>query len=303
MFRRLLYIFSFFTLNLTAQSGLNKFLTPSDTLNKSRRNAVIISEASLAGISLLALDQLWYADFERSKFHTINDNNDWLQMDKIGHVFTAYQMGRIGADLLNWSGVKKEHQLLYGATLGFGYLTAVEIMDGHSKEWGFSWGDMLANASGTALYVSQELLWQEQRIVLKFSFHETNFSDIYPEKLGESILEQLLKDYNGQTYWLSLNVRSFFKGIKIPRWFNVAFGYGGEGMLGNFNSKQDIEYQNFISKNEHRQFYLSLDLNLTSIDTKSRFMSTLFGLINMIKIPFPTLEFSKKGVAFHLFYY
>ena len=105
-----------------SQSKLNAFLTPSDTLNKPRRNAVIAVEASLGSLTLVGLNKLWYKDFERSKFHTINDNNEWLQMDKIGHVFTSYQLGKHGANLLNWSGVSEENQLIYGATLGFTFL-------------------------------------------------------------------------------------------------------------------------------------------------------------------------------------
>lgn len=297
------YVLPLITILSFSQSNFNTFLKPVDTLSKSRRNAIIITEASLATVSLIGLDRLWYADYERSSFQIINDNNEWLQMDKMGHVFTSYQMGKIGADLLHWSGVKKEHQLLYGATLGFGYLTAVEVLDGFSEEWGFSWGDMLANAAGSALYISQELLWNEQRIALKYSFHETKFSDQRPDKLGESFLERLLKDYNGQTYWLSLNVRSFFNSSIIPKWLNVAFGYGGEGMLSGVDADNlsDNQLVNTISR--YRQYYLSLDIDLSRIETKSQFLSTIFGLINMIKIPFPTLEFNKNGLAFHLFYY
>jgi hypothetical protein len=53
-------------------------------------------------------------------------------------------------------------------------LTAVEVLDGFSSEWGASSGDIIANAS--ALLVSQELLWKEQRITPKFSFHTTQYA-------------------------------------------------------------------------------------------------------------------------------
>jgi hypothetical protein len=39
--------------------------------------------------------------------------------------------------------------------MGFAFLTAVEVLDGFSSEWGASSGDIIANASGTALFVSQ----------------------------------------------------------------------------------------------------------------------------------------------------
>ncbi|MBD0835966.1 DUF2279 domain-containing protein [Aestuariibaculum suncheonense] len=299
--KRLTYIilFIFVSLFSFSQSATERFLTPSDTLHKSRRNAVVISEATLAGIALVGLNQLWYADYEQSKFHTINDNNEWLQMDKMGHAFTAYQMGKFGAGLLNWSGVSEKQQLIYGSTLGFGFLTAVEVLDGFSKEWGFSWGDIIANASGTGLYVGQQLLWNEQRILLKFSYHETMFAQQRSDKLGEGFFERILKDYNGQTYWLSLNLSSFLKEKKIPKWLNVAFGYGAEGMLSGISNKNNLDLPSY---DRYRQFYLSLDVDLSKIKTNSSLLQTVFEVFNTVKLPFPTIEINRNGCAFHLFY-
>ena len=287
--------------SLVAQSKLNTFLKPSDSLKTSRKKAVIITEAALGTTALVGLNQLWYADYERSNFHTLNDNGEWLQMDKFGHVFSSYQLGKIGADVLQWSGADQESQLIYGATLGFTFLTAVEVFDGFSQEWGFSWGDMAANATGTGLYVGQELLWNEQRMTLKYSFHQTKYASQRPDKLGAGILEEALKDYNGQTYWLSVNVHSFFKTSKIPKWVNVAFGYGADGMLsGHDNYIEELG----ISQDRKRQFYLSLDVDLTKIETNSHFLKTLFSLFNMIKIPFPALELTGKGnIKLHNFYF
>ncbi|SFD28930.1 DUF2279 domain-containing protein [Algibacter pectinivorans] len=282
-----------------SQSKLNAFLTPSDTLNKPRRNAVVITEAAIGGLTLVGLNQLWYADFEQSKFHTTNDNNQWLQMDKLGHLFTSYQLGKHGAQLLHWSGVNKKHQLIYGATLGFSFLSAVEVLDGFSSEWGFSWGDILANGAGTGLYIGQELLWKEQRIALKYSFHQTKYAKQRPDKLGETFLEQTLKDYNGQTYWLSANIHSFFKESRVPKWLNVAVGYGADGML---TGVEGVDSQLINTNGRYRQYYLSLDVNLKAIKTNSKLLSSVFDVFNMIKIPLPTIEFNKKTAVFHLFY-
>lgn len=283
-----------------SQTKLDTFLTPSDTLNKPRRNAVIMTEASIAGITLIGLNQLWYADYEKSKFHTINDNNEWLQMDKLGHVYSSYQLGRLGSDVFKWSGVSKKNQLIYSSTLGLGFLTAVEVFDGFSKEWGFSWGDMAANALGTGLFVGQELLWDEQRIALKYSFHQTMYASQSPEKLGKSFQEQVLKDYNGQTYWLSFNLHAFFKDKTLPPWFNIAFGYGAHGML---NGTKVIDNQLLTNNNRYRQYYLSFDVNLENIKTNSHFLKSILGIFNTIKVPFPTLEFSNNKCVFHLLYY
>ena len=294
-------IIGLFCCSSYSQTPINSFLKPSDTLNKPRRNAVIIAETALGTVSLLALDQLWYADYPRSKFHTLDDTNEWLQMDKLGHVFSSYQLGRVGANVLNWSGVSKKNQLVYGSTLGFVFLTAVEVFDGYSEEWGFSWSDILANAAGTGLYVGQQLLWKEQRITLKYSFHQTQYASQRPDKLGNGFSEEFLKDYNGQTYWLSFNLHAFFKDSKLPTWLNAAIGYGAEGMLTGSNEDLNGLYPN---QNRVRQFYFSLDVDLTKIKTNSHVLKTVFNVLNVIKVPFPALEFTEEnGIKLHGIYF
>lgn len=299
---RLLYIIFFLIISSSySQSKLNSFLKPSDTLHIPRRNAVIISEATVGGLTLLGLNQLWYKDYPQSKFHTINDLDEWLQMDKLGHVYSSYQLGRVGANLLNWSGVSEKDQLIYGATLGFTFLTFVELFDGYSEEWGFSWTDIFANALGTGLYVGQELLWDEQRITLKFSFHQTQYANQNPEKLGTDFSQQLLKDYNGQTYWLSFNINSFLKSTVLPDWLNFALGYGAEGMLtGNNTGVNNL----ITTQNPIRQYFISFDVDLTKIKTNSNVLRTIFDVLNVIKVPFPTLEFNERnGIKLHGIYF
>lgn len=304
MSRNIVFVISFLVLlsfSLYAQSPLDLFLKPSDSLNHGRRNAVIITEASLASFTLIGLNQLWYADFERSSLRTVNDSDEWLQMDKFGHLFSSYQLGRLGANVLNWSGVSKDHQLIYGATLGFGFLSAVEIFDGYSREWGFSWSDIAANAAGTGLYIGQELLWKEQRFTLKYSFHQTQYANQQPDKLGDGFLEEVLKDYNGQTYWLSVNMNSFFESSGFPKWFNVAFGYGAEGML---TGSSETNYSEIHYQNRTRQYYFSLDVDLSRIPTKSHALRTLFDVFNVIKVPFPTISFDgENGLKLHYIYF
>jgi hypothetical protein len=285
-----------------AQSGLNSFLKTSDSLNKKRLRTVVISESVIATAALVGLNSVWYSDYSRTKFHLFNDNDQWLQMDKVGHVYSSYHLGKLGYAALNWAGVRKKDKLLYGATVGFAFLTAVEVFDGYSSEWGFSLGDVALNAGGTALFVSQELLWNEQRIIPKFSFHTTPYASARPNVLGSTLSEQILKDYNGQTYWLSFNLHSFFKQSKIPKWANLAFGYGVEGLV---TGKDELVNTIFFPQQERtRQFYLSLDVDLTKIPTKSPILKTIFSLFNTVKIPAPTFEVSgSQGVKFRYLYF
>jgi uncharacterized protein YfiM (DUF2279 family) len=285
-----------------AQNSVEHFLKPSDTLNKSRLKTVVISETAIGVSTLVGLNQLWYADYPHSNFHFINDNAEWLQMDKMGHFFSSYQLGSFGANALKWSGASRKKQLIYGATLGLAFMSVVEVFDGYSSQWGYSVGDEIANISGAGLYVSQELLWKEQRIIPKFSYHATGYAAQNPAVLGSNFQEQILKDYNGQTYWLSANIYSFTRLSKIPKWLNFAVGYGAEGMI----SGND-ELVNTISPPEskrYRQFYLSLDVDLTKIQTKSHFVKTILTLFNSIKIPAPTFEIKGNGGSkMHFIYF
>jgi hypothetical protein len=287
---------------VSAQNSIDSFLTPADSLNAKRQNTVFISEAVLSTVALVGLNELWYADYPRSDFHFINDNSEWRQMDKLGHMYSSYHLGRFGAEMLDWSGASKKNQLIYGAGLGFVFLTAVEVLDGYSSEWGASSGDIIANATGTALYVSQELLWKEQRIMPKFSFHTTQYADYRPDVLGSSLSEQILKDYNGQTYWLSANLYLFSKGSKIPKWLNLALGSGVDGMISG-NSENNTQFP--IPKTEiSRQFYVSLDVDLTKIETKSHFLKTIFSVLNTIKVPAPTIEITQfDDIKLHFIYF
>lgn len=300
--KNIITVLLFFTSILAlGQIDDDSFFKPSDTLNTKRKQGVIITQTSLASLSIVGLNTLWYSDYERSKFHTTNDNSEWFKMDKLGHSFSAYQLGKFGAQTLNWSGVSKKNQLLYGATIGFSFLTAVEVLDGFSEEWGFSWGDFAANAAGAGLYIGQELLWDEQRIQLKYSFSQSPYANQNPEKLGKGLLEEMIKDYNGQTYWLSANIQSFFKDTKLPKWLNVAVGYGVDGLMYGNASLQNLDFTN---QKRSRQFYLSLDMDLTKIKTNSTFLKQVFNVVNVIKIPFPTIQLNDNGkVKGHLLYF
>lgn len=244
--------------------------------------------------SWIALDQAWYADYERSPFHGFDDGAEWAQMDKVGHIWSAYTLGRVGQRLFKWSGKSDRSALWMGGSLGLVYLTGVEVLDGTSSGWGFSAWDMAANVGGAALFIGQELAWKEQRITMKFSAHHTAFATLRPDLLGEGDMERVLKDYNGQTYWASCNLKAFLPRSRMPAWLNVAAGYGAEGMTNAhaWDSGSDVLRDHGAP---FRQYFLSLDVDLTRIPSRSSFVRTVLFTLNCIKVPAPTLEFRSNG--------
>jgi len=151
------------------------------------------------------------------------------------------------------------------------------------------------------MLVGQELVWKKQRITLKYSFQHSIYAQYRPEVLGNNFSQQLLKDYNGQTYWLSVNIASFIKKeSKFPKWLNVALGYGAEGMTGGYSNPVMYDGSgNQLLFERYRQFYLSLDVDLRNIKTKYPFVNTLFKTFGFIKFPAPSFEFNKHGVQGH----
>lgn len=268
------------------------------------RNKRLIPTLTVAGTAyvgaMTGLYFLWYKDYPQSSFHTLNDNAAWLQVDKVGHSTTTYHLAKSSYTIFKWSGMTDNKALFIGSLASLTFQTSVEILDGLSTNWGFSWGDFGANIAGTAIFAGQQILWKEQRISLKFSYFPSEYAEFNPAVLGANFQERVLKDYNGQTYWLSVNIASFLKQeTKIPKWLNIAFGYGAKGMLNTYSNS--ISNSSIIPTfNRTRQYYLSLDVDLSRIHTKSEFLKMLLDIVSVVKIPFPTLEYnSENGISFH----
>jgi hypothetical protein len=278
---------------------------PSDSIHKGRLTAVLVTQGVLYAGSLSALYFAWYKDYPQSSFHFFNDFDEWMQMDKVGHMTTSYYISRVGYASYIWAGVDRKKAAWYGGLLGFAYLANIEILDGFSSQWGFSAGDFASNTLGCALFIVQQLAWNEQRFVLKYSFHSTKYPQYRPDLLGTGFAQQLVKDYNGQSYWLSGNISSFLsKSSKFPKWINIAFGYGAEGMTGASGNSLVYHGKPIAQSDRYRQFYLSLDIDLTRIPTRSKTVKTLLTLVSFIKIPFPALEYNTAGkFIVHPFYF
>lgn len=276
----------------------------SDTLNRKRLTLVTITGASLYAGSIAGLYSLWYKDYPQSSFHFFNDNKEWLQMDKFAHVTASYYIGLVGYNALQWSGVPEKKAIWYGGMSGFVFLASIEVMDGFSEEWGASPMDLVANTLGTSLFISQQLAWHEQKIVMKYSFHTSTYAQYNPDKLGSTFLQQMVKDYNGQTYWLSANISSLgLQHTRFPKWLNIAAGYGAEGMTGGFSNPSEINGVPVPYSERYRQFYIAPDIDLSRIPAKSKTLKLILNTIGFIKIPMPTLEFNKNGVKFHPLYF
>jgi len=268
----------------------------SDSIDFNRRQTIVWSATiTTAGASYIMLNELWYKNYPRTRLHSFNDNSEWLQVDKVGHMFTSYTLSRYLTDLYSWSQPSGRDRWR-GISTSFLYMTSIELLDGRSAEWGFSWGDMLANTSGIFAFAAQDFFWNEQRIALKFSYTPSSFATLNESTLGRNFQQRILKDYNAQTYWASFNIHKFLAAdATFPRWMNIAIGYGATKMTSaNFNVDDVNNFQ------REREFYFSFDADLERVRWKKKWMKRTAKILSFIKIPGPTFEIRDNGkIKFH----
>jgi len=285
----LLIIFLTFPFLLQAKDG-------TDTTG--RRGKQVISAALITayGAGMTGLYGLWYKDYPQSSFHMINDNGEWLQMDKTGHAVAAYSAGYLVYKSLRETGFREKPAIWLGGGSAWIFLASVEVLDGFSSGWGFSSGDMIANTAGSALFIGQQLAWKEQRLVLKVSYHDNSLATHRPELLGSRWYEQMIKNYNGMTFWLSGSPAFFLRDQNLlPAYAGLALGYGACGMLGGRDNPQHIDGKPLPEYTRYRRFFISPDIRFRQIKTRSKTLKVLFEVLDVFKFPLPALEYDSRG--------
>jgi len=262
--------------------------------------AAVFYAGSLTGLSFL-----WYSDYSTGRFHAFNDMDEWKGIDKLGHMTTAHHFARVQSDLYQAAGYTRAQSARISALCSFGYMTVIEVLDGFSEGWGFSVGDMCANTLGTGLFVANELSGKENLLTVKMSFHYTGYAKYNPSLLGENKLQQPLKDYNGQTYWLSLNLKDCLpKESRFPAWLNLALGYGADGMIGGDKNPNEVDGVAVPFFNRYSQWYLAPDIDFSRIPVRGRGWKLLLRSLNFIKFPAPAIEWnSENGLKGHFLYF
>ncbi len=321
-----LFLFISYNNLLSQTSKKLPFFQPADTFHNARFWTCATGGAIAYTSLVIGLNEVWYKQYERGPFHFFDDVGEWNDMDKVGHTYTAYNESRLVFEGARWAGIKRRKAMWTAVGLGSLFQATIEVMDGFSEKWGFSMADMGFNTIGVGLFAGQEMLWQEQRVVMKFSSWQKPYpattilsqdgratsslrkraADLY----GSGFPDGMIKDYNAQTYWLSANVFSFVKNkeSKFPKWLNVAVGYSAGNMFGGFRNawEEDGAYfvvdENLVPR--YRQFFLAPDIDFTKLKVKSRFVRSLLYLVNIFKMPAPALEINTLGkVQFHPFYF
>lgn len=260
----------------------------------SKKRTWLVSSVHVAGYvgSITALSSIWYNNFNRTKLHSFNDLDEWGGMDKAGHITTAWQLAKFSAYTFRWCGIPYKKSALLGSGFSLLYLTTLEFFDGYSADWGFSFSDMGANILGCGLayfHNTEELA----NLQFKWSFWPSKYPAYREDVLGKTIPEQMLKDYNGQTYWLNINMP--LKWFKQGQWLCFSLGYSIDGYTGGKQNYFDPSIQNPPILKRNREFLFSLDVDFSRLKIKNKILKNVTKIFRVVKVPFPAFGISTSG--------
>jgi VanZ family protein len=270
----------------------------SSSLKNKEKLYLISGATAFYGLSVTGMNELWYKGYERSSFHWIDDSQEWLQIDKTGHFLSSYVSARLLFGGLRSVGLKENSSVLWASGIALAGISTIEVFDGFSAGWGASASDLLFNFTGVTLFATQSLMWKEEKLIPKISWHPTTYADFRPDILGKTFPERLLKDYNGHTLWFSFNLKSLTGAEYIPSWLCASIGYGAEGMISGYNDPSILPHFE-----RYRQYYLSFDADFSKINTGSKTINLILKGLNFIKVPFPAVVFGNNETRFSVLYF
>jgi hypothetical protein len=243
----------------------------------------IISGVTLGGFLYghVLQSEIWWKG-ERSAFH-FDWEHDWsyaLGSDKFGHAYFPYLTTSVYAEAFSATGLDSSTSLQLACGLAFAYQTYIEIRDGFSRDWGFSWGDFGANTIGATYPLLQANIPLLHYITPKISY--------YPSpgfRAGSN--KAIIDDYESTYDWLCLNPRGLLPeslGRHIPAFINIALGH----------SVKDLDMRG----GGHHEWYLSLDWNTEGLPGDGWFWNLLKRNLNFYHLPAPAVRIS-PGVVWY----
>jgi hypothetical protein len=229
----------------------------------------------------------WWKD-QRRFFKFAEDGYYAKDIDKISHIYTANVFTEITAADYEWAGISPGKSLLWGAITAMAYETYIEINDGFAPIWGFDWTDMGANIAGALYPFLQKEIPVLQNFTFKWSFK--------PNWLKSKVNNQndLLDDYTNMTFWLGISPKGLLPkdmAKYYPAFLGVAVGLSLKNA--NHQTGGTLAY---------REWYLSLDYDITKLPGDTKFLKTLKKILNFYHFPAPAVRVSPSGIWYGLYF-
>lgn len=237
-------------------------------------------------------------------FHIQEDIQYSLFLDKFGHFYGGYSTSYLLGEMLQLAGFSWDAATIWGSALGLSYMTYIEVLDGYSKDFGFSPSDFYADIAGSAFYIAQHYVPILQNFSPKFEY-------VNPKWLGEldrKPHDSFIDNYSAQAFWMSVNIRNLFGGVVkeyCPEWINLSIGYAVYSLSGTYQ-KEDGTWDYYYPENlshrvnsvtaGNRKLIIALDYDLSKLlPDGPPFWNWMKQSLNLFKLPAPAVEFGFEG--------
>jgi len=210
-------------------------------------------------------------------------NADWdmefRDQDKFGHMLGGYHLTRIGYAGLRAACVSKRKALIAGGIYAALFQLQIEIFDARFKKYGFSYPDLIANTTGQAIAIAQELNPTLKAIKPTFSYRQTRAlkNRVVASELRPSI------DYEGQTYWFSADVNRMLPDGAKPYWPSFIRLSAGHSITEWINEQG-------VNRRAKRKILLSLDLDPEKLPGNAPIWRAIKHTLSYYRFPAPALQ-------------
>ncbi len=284
---------------------------PTRTFDRTRFAVAVGSIAAADALLMVALADLWYT--ERVAWHWYSDApaetgipddgwlDDWdtyVQMDKGGHLLTTWHLARGAGAVGRWTGLSDRAAGVFGGAAALVFQSQIELLDGYDASYGASRTDLVANLVGGVLGGLQvahpkRTAW----FTSKLGYHASPYYDT-----ETSVVGNMIKDYDGLSYWLVVRPSELGAPQWWPRWLAASAGYGGEGMEHPYSG---VGAGGGPGPEHRREFYIGLDLDVLESERERlpRVLRPVAAALSFLRLPMPALQFGPAGTRWHWLFY
>jgi hypothetical protein len=249
---------------------------------KLRRAGVTAAFVGGNAILYTYMKQAWWSGERADHFFFRADwDENFRDQDKFGHALGGYHLARFGRAFLSSACMSKPKAIAWSAAYAALFQVQIEIWDGMYKKYGFSYADILANSTGTALAVLHETHPRTRAIKPTISYWPSaamRNADNIPGELRPSL------DYSGQTYWLSADIDALLPESSKPYWpgfLRLSIGH---------SITDWIDPQTGANIRAKHKILLSLDFDAEKLPGNNRLWKTLKRQLGYIHLPSPAIE-------------
>jgi hypothetical protein len=235
-----------------------------NVVDRDARTAICVGSVVAAGFQMRAVYARSPGWGDLRPFHIQPGEHPFFRTDKAGHAFGGYAVHSVLTNMFIWAGWNRKE----AGVFAFGGVLVLrgygEYLEGRLPYTGYDPGDNVADALGAGLGMAQGFFPVLNRIALKWSF--------IPRPEAYNGTSPWLQDEPRQKYWITADVY---------RGWCIAVGV----------SSTDWE-----GRSGRPVITVSADYNIRRFDPSSPWLRVL----NLVKLPFPGIQFSPSGVRFLL---